>query len=352
MLDLKFFDEYYVGFQNERYNKSDEQGRILGFATHVTNDKAFEKRKETVDHWSDKKIEKLKMKNEPMNGFKIVDAVNRSYNDNKMFRVEDPRGFELEIDVYNLFRIIEEHTIVKGTIVEEMVWARKGQTNYLISKNSPEYQQHKNGSFTNDHIVGKFYLNKVGNVAYRFEGKFHHDLITFTKDRKDLNRTNYHWYNKEPYDASKVSTAVSIEVDNRHKEKMFVYTEFQLKNGEIDTDQLPQLHLKKSKLKDLLETKTELKSDFVFPVGTYIPSYVRTYEDKEAKFTVSSTAGWGSSYYIFFDSLETAKKQSYTIESLEEDLGFKKKLEAADLTAQYDYHRNGNVSYGKLSFRT
>jgi hypothetical protein len=58
--------------------------------------------------------------------------VSRYSTSNKFFRVEDPRGFELEIDVNNLLDLIEHHTIVQGTIMEPLVWARYGGNSELL----------------------------------------------------------------------------------------------------------------------------------------------------------------------------------------------------------------------------
>lgn len=348
MLDLKFFDEYYVGFQKQRYDKGEQQGRILGFATHNTGDKAFEKRKETVDYWADKKIPTIMMKNVPMGGFKIVDAVSRSYNDNKLFRVEDPRGFELEIDAHNLFHIIEEQTIVKGVIIDEMLWARKGQSNYLISKMSPEYQQHLNGTFTTEHVPGTFYMNKVGNIAYRFEGKFHQAAIKIEDERIDRNDYGYWSYNKN-YDPAKIHTNLNVEVDNRFKEKMFVYTEFKIKNGEIDTDQLPVVHLKKAKLKDLLASKKDFKSDFVMPAETYIPGYISQYYDKGTTFELNSP---GASYYILFNDLARAREEQFSLEIIENITKHKSNLEEKSEkngNSRYSYY--GKIEYLPLKFK-
>lgn len=52
---MKFCDKLYVGFQRERYNR-DDTPRVLGFAVPYGTTKAEQKRMETVDRWSNKKV--------------------------------------------------------------------------------------------------------------------------------------------------------------------------------------------------------------------------------------------------------------------------------------------------------
>lgn len=60
--------------------------------------------------------------NVPMVGFKIVSSVGRYSTANKLWRVLDPRGFELEISCANLESIINETTITKGVIESACMW--------------------------------------------------------------------------------------------------------------------------------------------------------------------------------------------------------------------------------------
>lgn len=59
--------------------------------------------------------------NEPLEGFKIIDTVNR-YRGNKLFKVMDPRGVIFEVTVKSLFAIISEGTIEMGIIKNACVW--------------------------------------------------------------------------------------------------------------------------------------------------------------------------------------------------------------------------------------
>lgn len=59
--------------------------------------------------------------NEPLDGFRIIDTVNR-YRGNKLFKVLDPRGIEFELTVASLFTIITDGTIDRGCILSKCVW--------------------------------------------------------------------------------------------------------------------------------------------------------------------------------------------------------------------------------------
>jgi hypothetical protein len=172
--DLKFFDKLYVGFSKRSGNTEDD---LLGFATPDGNDKAAEKRKATVDGWRSKDIEPKIVANEPRMGFKILDS-RRRYRGNKVFRVYDPAGFELEISAENLCDLIDRSIINKGDILDQLVWGRLGAANYLIPSSSEEYKAHLRGPTKIDLEPGMYLVNKTKTIAYRYEGRFNFRGIT------------------------------------------------------------------------------------------------------------------------------------------------------------------------------
>ena len=62
--------------------------------------------------------------NIPLEGFKIARMVTRSssYSNNKLWRILDPRGFELEITSGTFEDIVMSGVIDKGVIVGECIW--------------------------------------------------------------------------------------------------------------------------------------------------------------------------------------------------------------------------------------
>lgn len=67
--------------------------------------------------------------NEPLTGFKIIDTVHR-YRGNKLFKVEDPRGFDVEITVESLYKILMAGEINRGEIITPCIW--KANKNLVI----------------------------------------------------------------------------------------------------------------------------------------------------------------------------------------------------------------------------
>lgn len=285
MRDIKFFDKYYVGFQKQRYSGA-EAFRMLGFATPNTGDYNFRKRKETVDSWSEKELTPMDLDNTPTHGFKIVDTVSRYSTSNKFFRVEDPRGFELEIDVNNLLDLIENHTIVNGTIMEPLVWGRYGQGNYLVSSNSEEYKHYKNGPVRVGLNAGDWFTNKAGNVLYRFEGRLAYNLVGAQVWRKDPDERNYYytWNRPARTDFSRVTTKVKTIVNRKQDKPAYVYTEYSLdENGvtrmnrcfyrpESPDIQKAKIAIRKTEIKDLIpinesDVKCDFAKSFVVPLG-------------------------------------------------------------------------------------
>lgn len=156
---IKFPDEHYVGFQSRKADVN------LGFMTPYGTDKAAQKRIQTVDNWAKRNnrtydherkvyVEKdhippVVLKNAPVQGFKVSNFINRSASWAKCrdkWRVEDPRGFELEITSGNLEKIMENSDIIKGTIQESCIWARLGAENILIPTNMELYKSVKSNT--------------------------------------------------------------------------------------------------------------------------------------------------------------------------------------------------------------
>jgi hypothetical protein len=143
---IKIPEKVYIGFQGRR--SQDEVP--LGFMTPYTTDKAGEKRRATVDNWAkgygygaQKTFNSVILENKPMIGFKIGRAIRRSGGWNSsgasFIRIEDPRGFELEITIENLAMCMAGNIIEDGELVQECVWGRDGNKNILLPINSEPY---------------------------------------------------------------------------------------------------------------------------------------------------------------------------------------------------------------------
>ena len=78
--------------------------------------------------------------NVPLTGFRVADNVRRSRTQNVVWRIEDPRGFELEISSDNFLNLLFESTMTNGEIKDELVWAREKGNNLLVSTSSGLYK--------------------------------------------------------------------------------------------------------------------------------------------------------------------------------------------------------------------
>lgn len=233
---MKFVDEYYVGFQNKRYSDTEDQ-RVLGFMTPKDNTKAFENRKDTVDRWRDKKIEPRVVKNEPLAGFKFRDVVSRYSTSNKLFRMLDPRGYEIEITSENLFHLIGTTAIVKGEIMDKLVYARTSSSKpWLISSDQEEYKNYlKDG---NESVLGKktsvtkkdvWYKHKAAGIYYRNHGLFFYNLFhaELLDEYSYGNRFSYSYYRDEH--ASKITLNMKlIKTSALQEEKIYVYSKLSI----------------------------------------------------------------------------------------------------------------------------
>lgn len=159
---LKVFPKLYVGLKVQWDYDHETKVRTprvhLGFATPLESNAAFEKRKRTVDNWAlpyaewdpvarknvaKKPLDAITIDNVPLAGFKVTDDVRRVYwgGGNVVWRVEDPRGFELEISSQNLMAIIQQVGVNPGgEIPGKCVWARDGASNILLHEATQEFK--------------------------------------------------------------------------------------------------------------------------------------------------------------------------------------------------------------------
>jgi hypothetical protein len=331
---MDFVEKYYVGFQKQRYSTTDNQ-RMLGFATPIDNTKAFQNRKDTVDRWRDKSIPTIELENKPRYGFQIVDTVTRYSTSNKLFRVLDPAGFELEISTENLFHIIENCTIAKGTIADPMLWARGPSKNYLISGNSDEYKQYLEPKKNANHVPGAWMKHKTGNVFYRYEGRFHYITISYELNRKDPYNGRYYGYYTRQQDFSKVETDITFITNRKNDKTATVYTEWHLDENGNFKEQPATTHIRKSYFKDLvgLDEKDPATPDYTLPTAKFLKNRV----------TSAIGDGWRSAYMLF-DSKDDAMKIEFTGEQLNDLL--------KPMNGHVYYHGNQDLGYyGKVVFR-
>lgn len=154
MSKMKFPDKHYVGFQKRNSDI------MLGFMTPYGTDAAAKKRMGTVDAWARQntrtydhtsktyiehgEIPAVTYENVPLSGFFVGTSIKHSSrwgSGGDKWRIEDPRGFELEINSGNFEEIVRRCTIIQGKIQEQCIWARLGAQNILVPVHTDEYQE-------------------------------------------------------------------------------------------------------------------------------------------------------------------------------------------------------------------
>ena len=142
--NIKIPDKHYVGMVKHGNNTLP-----LGFMTPWGSDAAGIKRMSTVDHWvsghsrwaSSKSPESITIDNLPLSGFKLTSKFRTGGAGScDHWRVEDPRGFELEISSDNLAELLSIGMVDRGEIIDECVWARIGGNNVLLSTATQKYK--------------------------------------------------------------------------------------------------------------------------------------------------------------------------------------------------------------------
>ncbi len=136
-LNIKIPENWYLGCNRN------QNGIPLGFIVPDGTDQQADKRKATVNRWVSgvNGLNPTTIENRPLVGFRIARSLRRMgwRGANTFIRVEDPRGFELEITAQNMIMLTDACTLENGDILEECVWARDGSTNVLLPVNSAPY---------------------------------------------------------------------------------------------------------------------------------------------------------------------------------------------------------------------
>lgn len=204
---IKIPDKYYVGVRAR--DEDDVKEIPLGFATPNTGDAAFLKRKATVDNWtgSAKGTRFETFDNVLVEGFRISQSVRRygwNGGGNVLWRIEDPRGFELEISSANFASIVDCATIDKGVISGKCVWGREGAINILLPEASEPYQEavvftdlSKKTVGAKELVAGQFVRMKDDTVAM-YCGSYHGFGIDLDADYKPSYSYGYSNNTREP----------------------------------------------------------------------------------------------------------------------------------------------------------
>lgn len=149
-------ETYYVGIPAGL--DLDKEKFPMGFATVGGTDAAALKRKQTVDEWASRSRyvgtypdghysttqgPRYEMANDWLEGFAFSSITSRSRTDNKVFDIQDPRGFSLQVYSDCMEDILLDGAIIKGEVQGKCCWARRGGKMYLLMQDSPQHEQWK-----------------------------------------------------------------------------------------------------------------------------------------------------------------------------------------------------------------
>lgn len=130
-------EQYYVGRRANR----------LAYITPDGDDAAAKKRKASVDDWAN-----WARRNDPsgasfftfvntaQTGFVLLANKTRWSTSNQVWRILDPRGFEIEIYSDNMAEILIQSGVTSGKFDDPMIYGRDGQKNVLIPIGSPLHE--------------------------------------------------------------------------------------------------------------------------------------------------------------------------------------------------------------------
>jgi hypothetical protein len=193
---LKIFSQLFVGVKPIPVNG----GTPLAFATPYEDNAAGRKRQDTVKGWvgdteyvydpvtrkgSNRKYtpDIRMLENVPRAGFKVTDEVKRVYygGGNVVWRIEDPSGWEVEIQSNNLMALLQSVGVsAGGEINGQCIWARDGAHNVLLPVTSQEYKDAVKAFESvkapskipaKDRVIGRYYRLQDGTFGQYF-GKF------------------------------------------------------------------------------------------------------------------------------------------------------------------------------------
>lgn len=214
--NIKIPEQHYVTLQGREKNVP------IGFLTPFGTNAAAKKRMATADDWAKDwnrtklEIEAKTVDNVLMTGFKIAHSVSRYSTSNVVWRILDPRGFELEISSPNMSDLIGVTTIENGEIQERCIWARQGANNVLLAENDPEYIQAKTNS---ERVEKKVSLRdlEIGNTVVLFNGTIGQYMGCF-----HFLSLSYGSYNRSGYGGDNEDSPSKVEMAKTPKHFFYI----------------------------------------------------------------------------------------------------------------------------------
>lgn len=237
-MEIKIPEKHYITFQVRQHECP------LAFMTPWGDDEASKKRMITANNWASGKI-KIEPKivdNNPIVGFKIMHSVDRHsrFNRNIVWRIEDPRGFELEISSGNMESIINECVIERGEIQEQCIWGRQKGINILLPINCDEYQQAVNNTKRTSSILSIKDV-KIGNSVILHDGRLVKYLGKFYSVDMDYKNNHYGFYDQTLKISKTKTHFFQYEHDNHIYKETEIFSLSQPKISSIENNSLENI---------------------------------------------------------------------------------------------------------------
>lgn len=218
----------------------------LAYITYIDFDGKL-KREGSFESWRDKKINTEEFLNIPRSGFVLnKGAGGKGYGYNFSgrdicARIYDPRGFEFEITIENLFIILEYENSIKGKGLEgEYVycWIDDSQKLFLMPTSHPDYQKgldqtKEKSEFkkVEELVIGNVYRKK-SEVNYVYIGKykcFDSEGLFYSGNHHIFYNNNERCYVKVPdyknmFETGKIHKNKDVLIHNFEKSNM-IYNE-------------------------------------------------------------------------------------------------------------------------------
>jgi hypothetical protein len=206
--------------------------------------------------------------NSPTSGFYVGCSVSRWSTSNKLFRVEDPRGFTVEIPTDNLATLLHHTTVVKGIVQEPCVWGRDGANHILLPINSEPYLITLDQMDTLENKLISVKDLKVGDWVRMFEDEmeyYYAGKIRGTWNLRGQN-THYDYYSSSRGRQTTYSEYVEVKDEKwsdvflckRYGEKWYVETKNKPKIVEVIKNE--KLTLEVSEYQWYVPKRVQIKS--------------------------------------------------------------------------------------------
>lgn len=121
-------------------------------------------------------IETLEIDNVPVKGFKLSSSFKRmGYfgSGNAIFRIADPRGFELELYQESFAKMLTDVTMINGEIQNECYWSKSGSMWVLIPVDSDEHKKYV--AEKSVHVLKSLKPSEVAKLPHGTKIKYKHN---------------------------------------------------------------------------------------------------------------------------------------------------------------------------------